>query len=379
MTRKLDSTPAAPGGRAGAGHSGSPGPPTATVRSAAGAPAAKRRPRPGREALERSPIGDVVDMQDVAAGEDARDGGHQRLVDDRPAGQGRERDAGPLRQLVLGDEADREQQRVAGDLRSVPGIGARPSSTRAHDDETPVAAADLDDGRARARAGCRSPQALADVAFEAARPGQDLEDAFDLEPLEEEAAGHDQADVARAQDDGLVPDPEVVEVDEVLGRARGEDAGRPGPGDADHLPRPFAAAHGQDDGPGPEEPVAVARGDAEEPVGPEVQDHGPRRIPTPLADDVLGQPLGVLGPADRLLVEEEAEAVVDALVEDAARGASRSRSRTSAAPARRAPRAAARPAGPPPMTTTSGVSRPVRPGSCLDPPGGTAGIRRPAW
>ena len=39
-----------------------------------------------------------------------------------------------------------------------------------------------------------------------------------------------------------------------------------------------------------------------------------------LADDVLGQPLGVLGPADRLLVEEEAEAVVDALVEDAAEG-----------------------------------------------------------
>ena len=37
-----------------------------------------------------------------------------------------------------------------------------------------------------------------------------------------------------------------------------------------------------------------------------------------LADRVLGQALGVFRPGDRLVVEEEAEAVVDALVEDAA-------------------------------------------------------------
>ena len=54
--------------------------------------------------------------------------------------------------------------------------------------------------------------------------------------------------------------------------------------------------------------------------GRQVEDHGPGLDLDRLADDVLGEPLGVLGPADRLLIKEEPEAVVDALVEDAAEG-----------------------------------------------------------
>ena len=66
----------------------------------------------------------------------------------------------------------------------------------------------------------------------------------------------------------------LAQVDEMLRRARGEDARGPGPGEADHLPCPFPAAHGQDHGAGPEEPVAVARGDAKEPVGRAIENHG---------------------------------------------------------------------------------------------------------
>ena len=93
------------------------------------------------------------------------------------------------------------------------------------------------------------------------------------------------------------------------------------PGDLDHLPRPLAAAHGQDDRPGPDQPVAVRGIEAQEPVGAEVEDHGPGSDGDALAADVLDQTLGVFGAGDRLLVEEKPEAVVDALVEDAAEGA----------------------------------------------------------
>ncbi len=64
--------------------------------------------------------------------------------------------------------------------------------------------------------------------------------------------------------------------------------------------------------------VAGAGVDAEEPVGREVEDHGPRLEADALAAGVLGQALGVLGAGDGLVVEEKAEAVVDALVKDAA-------------------------------------------------------------
>ncbi len=151
-------------------------------------------------------------------------------------------------------------------------------------------------------------------------PRQDLKYALDGHPFEGQAAGHDQADVARAEDDRLTTDPEVLQVDQILGRAGGEDPGRPRPRDLEHLPRPLAAAHGQDDGPGLDKLVPRPRVDAKDPVRRKVEDHGPGLDLDRLPDDVLGEAFSILGPADRLLIKEETEAVVDALVEDAAEG-----------------------------------------------------------
>ena len=72
---------------------------------------------PAAKPFVRGEVRDVVDMEDVAAGEDA--GGTdviKRLVDDRPSGERRKLDAGPLRKLVLRDEAHGEEERVAPDL-----------------------------------------------------------------------------------------------------------------------------------------------------------------------------------------------------------------------------------------------------------------------
>jgi hypothetical protein len=77
-------------------------------------------------------------------------------------------------------------------------------------------------------------------------------------------------------------------------------------------------SHGQNDGLGPDELVAATGIDPQDPVRRQIEDHGPGFDADALAPDILGQPLRVLWAADRLLIKKEAEAVVDALIEDAA-------------------------------------------------------------
>ena len=65
-------------------------------------------------------VDEVVDVEDVAAGEDAGHAGLEALVDERAARGGADAHPGGAGELVLGKEADGEQQRVALD----PALGA---------------------------------------------------------------------------------------------------------------------------------------------------------------------------------------------------------------------------------------------------------------
>ena len=146
----------------------------------------------------------------------------KRLVDDGAAGERRQLDPGPLGKLVLRDEADREKQRVAGDLALGPGDGSErgvdPGDDHGRD---AVAAPDLDDRASKARGGSRN-RCRHWRTFRSRPLGQGRISKTPLHahPLERQAAGHDQADVARAEDDGVVADPEVLEIDQVLGASR---------------------------------------------------------------------------------------------------------------------------------------------------------------
>ena len=305
MTRKLHSTPAFPAVRScGRAYRTFDPAETRTVRAAALSPAANRAARspaakPSKEAQsatswmwrtlpqEKTPSTEVMSVSSTTAPPVSGDSSIPARFESSFSGM-----------------SPTERRRVSqGMTRSVPATGARRAVDLGHDDALDaVPAADLDDRRSELERDRKVHQALPNVALEPARPRQDLEDALDRDALEGQAAGHDEADIARAQDHGFVADAKVLEIDEILGRAGGEDPGRPRPRDLDHLARPLAAAHGQDDRPGPDEPVPLPGVDAEEPVGSEVEDHGPRLDLDGFAGDVLDEPFGVLGAADRLLV-----------------------------------------------------------------------------
>ena len=141
---------------------------------------------------------------------------------------GSSRNRSSRRQLVLGDQADRHQQRVA---RDVPGLGEHRREVVVDGGDGDLARSDRGRGSRRrwwtGAAGCRSRGGTARRcgsgrwrrASSSNTPGH-------LDPFEGEPAGHDQPDVARAEDDDPPAGQDAVEVDEPLGRAGGEDAGR---------------------------------------------------------------------------------------------------------------------------------------------------------
>ena len=115
---------------------------------------------------------------------------------------------------------------------SVPGMGFDLSSHLGdgHPGD-PLLALDVDDGVAQLQGDAVVIQALDDVPLQAAGIGHQLRHALDLGALQGHAAGHNQADVAAAQNDHLSARQIAFQVDKALGGAGGEDsrgAGAPG-------------------------------------------------------------------------------------------------------------------------------------------------------
>ena len=149
--------------------------------------------------------------------------------------------------------------------------------------------------------------------------GVDLEYAEHLDPLEGEAAGHDQADVAGAEDDHPPPRQQPHHVDELLRQPRGEHARGPLAGNPDGPASILARAHGQHHRAGINGADALAtRHQLQPPDGTDVVDVGVGQHVDAVVDHLLEVTLGVFRPGQFLTEMVQTEAVVDALPEDAA-------------------------------------------------------------
>ena len=270
--------------------------------------------------LLRDEVHQIVDVQHVATGEHAGQGGSQRLVHHRPAGDGVQCRAGLPGQLVLRQQSHAQQQRVAGDVPLRAGDGqALPVHLRQRHTGEMLLPVDLHHRGGQVQGDMEIVQTLDDVALQTTGVGHDLRHGLDLGALQRHTPGHDEPDVAGAEDHHLPSRQIALHVHHALGRARRPDTGGAGARDVQRAPGPLAAAHGQHHRLRPDLPQAHgASRDGQHLLRRDVQHHAvrPRRdAPLPHGVDIA---LGVLRAGQLLMEGVEAEARVDALVQDAA-------------------------------------------------------------
>ena len=274
-----------------------------------------RRPR-----LLGHVVHQVVDVEHIARGKHAGYAGLQALVHGGAVGDGVELHPGGAAQLVLRDQAAGQQQGVAliALLRARDGpvfpvhLG---DGNRLH----PLFALDVHHRMAQLQGDAVVVQALDDVPLQPAGIGHQLRHHLDLGPLQGHAAGHDEPDIAGAQDDHLPTGHIALHIHQPLGGARGVDARRAAAGYAQRAPGPLPAAHGQDDRLGVEleQPVLPVHG-GDGLIRRQIQHHGVQLIGDAQLLHLLNEPPGILGAGELLLKGVQAEAVVNALVQDAA-------------------------------------------------------------
>ena len=158
------------------------------------------------------------------------------------------------------------------------------------------------------------------ITGQAVREGADFQDSLDFTAFQGHAAGHDEADVATAEDDDFLTGQIAFHVDHALRCTGRKDASRTITGDTDGTACTFAASHGEDDRLALYFHQAVSRADSRNGlVGIDAEDHG-------VDEDfdfrfILDQVIAALcvARAGQFFFEVmEAETIVDALLEDAA-------------------------------------------------------------
>jgi len=280
---------------------------------------------PGQQGFTRDEVGQIVDVEHVTAGEHPRHAGFHGARYPRTAGVHLvEPDAQLARQLVLGNQADRDEQGVAIDFPCAFHDRRHVLVHRGHGDPLhAVAAFDVHDRRRQMQRNAEVVQTLHHVASEPVRVRHDLEHADDFATLQDEPPRHDQPDVPRTQDGDALSRKTSHHVDELLRKAGGEHARRPSAGNVDRAARALAATHRQNHRPGLDgedatllvhhpNRFATARVDAHAghvTVGDQVD---------VLIDGLRQKPLGVLRPGELFAKVVEPEAGMDALEQDAA-------------------------------------------------------------
>ena len=259
-------------------------------------------------------------VQHIAAGKNAGHVRFQRFVHRRAAGHAVERHLRALGKLVFRQKADGEQKRVARDIllrtRHRLAVGA---DLGERDALEPLPAVDIHNGVAQKERDIVVVQALHDVALESAGVRQKLGHALDVRALKRHAARHDETDVAAAEDDDLASGHEALEIYEPLRRTGGVDARRTVAGNVQRPAGPLAAAHRKNDGAAAELlHAAFAARNGKHALVREREHH---RRKTDGNAQLLGaaqKPRGVLGAGQLLAERVQTEAVVDALVQNAA-------------------------------------------------------------
>ena len=121
-------------------------------------------------------------------------------------------------------------------------------------------------------------QTLDDVPLQAAGIGHDLRHGVDTGALQRHAPGHNEADVAAAQDHHIPAGHEALHIHQTLGRTGGINARRAGAGDVQRTTGALPAAHGQNDGLRLNlHEARLPAGDGQHPVRGQVQHHGTRQ------------------------------------------------------------------------------------------------------
>jgi len=162
-------------------------------------------------------------------------------------------------------------------------------------------------------------QALDDVAGQAAGKRHQLDAGQDLGADAGHAPGHDQADIAGAQDDDALARHQAFQIDQALCRAGGHDPGAVGARDGQGTARALPAAHSQNNRAGLDLHQSVRRADgSDQALRRYVEDHRVALERDAPLLDLADVAVGVFR-AGQLLVEDmQPETVVDALLQDAA-------------------------------------------------------------
>ena len=178
---------------------------------------------------------------------------------------------------------------------------------------------DIHHGMREEQGNIKIVEALLDVSRKTARIGHQLADCLHLGALKRHSSCHDQADIARAEDDDLTAGHNALHIDVLLCRARGIDARRTCARNAERTLGTLAAAHCEDHG---------ARLDLKDAHGGTSRHYGTVRAQ--LGDHRVGHigdlsflhhfcvAVGVFGSGQLLAEAVQAEAVMDALAQDAA-------------------------------------------------------------
>ena len=162
-------------------------------------------------------------------------------------------------------------------------------------------------------------QALHDVSRQAAGIRHDLHTGEHLGALERHAARHDQADIARAQDEHALADHVALDIEVALRGTRGKYARRARARDADRTAGALAAAHGQHDRVRIKHLIAAGRGDDMYLlIRRDLEHHGVQTdVHAGLADH-FDKPSRVFRTGQFFLKVMQAKAIMDALVQDTA-------------------------------------------------------------
>src|SRR5450759_4616652 len=209
-----------------------------------------RRVPPTQKPGLSHPIHQVVDMNHVARGKNARHAGLHSLIDKWSTGDGIKCNARLARKFILRDEAYREQQRIAGNSL----LGARYRLALFIDLNRfyrfyPVVADNALDRMLQLEWNIVVQKALHIVARQAGQEGHDFQHSFYLGTFKGKPACHDHADVARAQNHEALARHEAFDINKALGRSRSIHARRSCSRQSNLCPRSFTAAHSQHQSP----------------------------------------------------------------------------------------------------------------------------------
>ena len=187
-------------------------------------------------------------MEHIAAGKHPGNRGSQPVRHLRAAGNAAQAHPCGGGQLILRQQAHRQQQRVAGDvlLRAGDGTAILVHPGQGHTLQ-PLPAVDIHHGGGEIQGDVKILQALNDVALQSAGVGEDLRHCVDLGALQGHAPSHNKSDVAASEDHHIFSGHKALHIHQALGGTGGIDTRRTVAGDVQRAAASFPAAHGEDD------------------------------------------------------------------------------------------------------------------------------------